>query len=158
MEELNKKHYVLKENAQMLDFTCETNFDFQQNNDKNEVLTFNLYKSSKPVFINFWATWCGPCVGEMPDLQRLFNKYYKTIDFIFINCGANKKGLTDFLKNNKYKIPIGFDENNELSNLFGVKAIPMTIIIDKNKIIKNIIIGARNEKQYEGFISDLLKN
>ena len=86
METLNKKSYNLEENIKIPDFTCETNFEFQQNNKNNEdILTFSLYKSSKPVFINFWATWCGPCMGEMPDLQKLFNKYYKTIDFIFIN-------------------------------------------------------------------------
>ena len=157
MDTLNKKNYNLEENIKIPDFTCETNFDFQQNNENNEdILTFSLYKSPKPVFINFWATWCGPCVGEMPDLQKLFNKYYKTIDFIFINCGANKKELYDFLKKNNYNLPLGFDEKNELAYSFNVKAIPMTILVNKDKIIKNIIIGARSEDQYEELIKGII--
>ena len=157
METLNKKSYNLEENIKIPDFTCETNFEFQQNNKNNEdILTFSLYKSSKPVFINFWATWCGPCMGEMPDLQKLFNKYYKTIDFRFINCGANKKELYDFLKKNNYNLPLGFDEKNELAYFFNVKAIPMTILVNKDKIIKNIIVGARFEDQYEELIKGII--
>ena len=157
MDTFNKKSYNLEENIKIPDFICETNFDFQQNNENNEdILTFSLYKSPKPVFINFWATWCGPCVGEMPDLQKLFNKYYKTIDFIFINCGANKEELYDFLKKNNYNLPLGFDEKNELAYSFNVKAIPMTILVNKDKIIKNIIIGARSEDQYEKLIKGII--
>jgi len=157
MDTLNKKNYNLEENIKIPDFICETNFDFQQNNENNEdILTFSLYKSPKPVFINFWATWCGPCVGEMPDLQKLFNKYNKTIDFIFINCGANKEELYDFLKKNNYNLPLGFDEKNELAYSFNVKAIPMTILVNKDKIIKNIIIGARSEDQYEKLIKGII--
>ena len=157
MDTFNKKNYNLEENIKIPDFTCETNFDFQQNNENNkDILTFSLYKSPKPVFINFWATWCGPCVGEMPDLQKLFNKYNKTIDFIFINCGANKEELYDFLKKNNYNLPLGFDEKNELAYSFNVKAIPMTILVNKDKIIKNIIIGARSEDQYEELIKGII--
>ena len=157
MDTFNKKSYNLEENIKIPDFICETNFDFQQNNENNkDILTFSLYKSPKPVFINFWATWCGPCVGEMPDLQKLFNKYNKTIDFIFINCGANKEELYDFLKKNNYNLPLGFDEKNELAYSFNVKAIPMTILVNKDKIIKNIIIGARSEDQYEELIKGII--
>ena len=157
MDTFNKKNYNLEENIKIPDFICETNFDFQQNNENNEdILTFSLYKSPKPVFINFWATWCGPCVGELPDLQKLFNKYNKTIDFIFINCGANKEELYDFLKKNNYNLPLGFDEKNELAYSFNVKAIPMTILVNKDKIIKNIIIGARSEDQYEELIKGII--
>ena len=69
---------------------------------------------------------------------------------------ANKKELDDFLKKNNYNLPLGFDEKNELAYSFNVKAIPMTILVNKDKIIKNIIIGARSEDQYEKLIKGII--
>ena len=76
---INEAQYKEDMNNKMQNFSCELN--------NNQV--FELYgrKNNKPVFINFWATWCGPCVGELPDLQKVYDEYKDKVDFVFINCG-----------------------------------------------------------------------
>jgi thiol-disulfide isomerase/thioredoxin len=156
-------YYILEEGVVMPNFVCETNYEFKQDNksventENDTDYMFNLYKSNKPVFINFWATWCNPCVMELPDLQRLYYKYNQYVDFLMINCGAQKNILLDFIKNKEFTFPVGFDTDNKLSNMFSVRSIPMTLILDKNKIIKNIIIGAVSEEEYEGFIKNIIE-
>lgn len=155
--------YILEEGVIMPNFVCETNYKFKQDDksvkdtEKDTDYLFDLYKSNKPVFINFWAIWCNPCVMELPDLQKLYDKYKEYVDFLMINCGSKRNILLDFIENKKFKFPVGFDIENKLSNMFSVRSIPMTLILDKDKIIKHIIIGAREEEQYEKFIKNFIE-
>ena len=150
--------YILENNVVMPDFTCKTNHEFKQDEKENEKYSFNLKKSNKHVFINFWATWCGPCVRELKYLQELYEEYKDKIDFVFINCGSSENELTNFAKSNNYTFPIGFDEDDYISNMFSVRSIPMTVIVNKDKVIKNIIIGAVSKNEYKNNIEEVLKN
>lgn len=131
------------------DFSC----------DLNDGSTFVLKDKKKPVFINFWATWCGPCVGEMPDLQNVYDEYKDKIDFVFINCGGSQSDIDKFVQssNVKYTIPIGFDKDNAISSKFGVRSIPRTIILDSDKRVACDIVGARRGEDYVKEINKVLK-
>lgn len=134
----------------MQDFSCETN--------KGDV--FKLYERNdgKPVFINFWATWCGPCVGEMPDLQDIYDEYKDKVDFIFINCGDSKDIISSFLNvdGNSFTFPIGYDENNDISMKFNITGIPTTHIVDKDNKIIDKLIGARSGSEYSERIKQVI--
>lgn len=126
--------------------------------DTNKGSTFELNKTSKPVLINFWATWCPPCRMEMPGLQSLYEEYGDRIDFVMINLGETKETIQDFLVENElYTFPIGYDETNSYGDMFSIMAIPTTYIVGKDKVIKNYVIGAREERQFKEYIEEVLK-
>lgn len=125
--------------------------------DTNKGSKFDLSKAEKPVLINFWATWCPPCRGEMPGLQSLYEEYQSKIDFVMINIGETKETVEEFLKENKiYTFPIGYDSDMALANSFKIMSIPTTFIVGKDKKIKNFIIGARAESDFKEFIENVI--
>lgn len=140
----------VEKNMIMEDFSCET----------NKGTTYELYnrKDKKPVFINFWATWCGPCVAEMPELQDVYNEYKDKVDFIFINSGDSKEEINAFLNESevKYSFPIGYDLSNEIAMKYEVMAIPTSYIVNKNNEIVDKLIGARSGAEYKRYIEKVL--
>ncbi|MEX2105253.1 MAG: TlpA disulfide reductase family protein [Bacilli bacterium] len=99
----------------------------------------------KPVFINFWASWCGPCKVEMPIIQEAYNKYKDDVHFVMLNIvqGDPIENVNAYLKENAFTFPIVRDniikENNmvsfEVSDKYQVISIPTTYFVDHNGII-----------------------
>lgn len=94
------------------------------------------------VLVNLWATWCPPCIAEMPSMQELYNDYKDQIDFVFIS-NESQEDISKFLKNKGYKLPV-YRPTTKAPETFNVRSIPRTFLIDRNG---NIIIdksGAAN--------------
>lgn len=127
--------------------------------DTNKGVKFDLEKTSKPALINFWATWCPPCRTEMPGLQSLYEEFSNEIDFIMVNVGETKETVQDFLvENETYTFPIGYDLDGSYATRFGIVGIPTTFIVGKDKVIKNYVIGAREESQFREYLENIVKN
>ena len=126
--------------------------------ETNKGVTFDLSKSKKPVLINFWATWCPPCRIEMPGLQNLYEEFGDKVDFVMINLGETKDTIQDFLVENEvYTFRIGYDEANSYGMKFSIIGIPTTCIVGRDKILKNYIIGAREEDQFKEYLEEVIK-
>jgi thiol-disulfide isomerase/thioredoxin len=107
------------------------------------------------ILINLWATWCGPCIKEMPSLSKisedLKDKNFKMIGLNIFQQPGSKK-VEDFLKTNPVSYVI-LDGNQEVVDAFSesdgskIEAIPMTFIVDKNGKIAETIVGGRDEAQ-----------
>lgn len=84
--------------------------------------------------LNFWATWCPPCIKEIPDLIQLEKKFNKKFKVIFISVDSRpKRTIKKFLKKNKFKKFQTFtDQNFEISKKLEVKVMPTSIIVDSN--------------------------
>ena len=84
------------------------------------------------VMINFWASWCGPCRQEFPALDQIYAKY-KPMGFtlVGINVESEKADAERFLGTQKVSFPILFDPRNTVSGSYGVKAMPTTVLIDR---------------------------
>jgi len=84
------------------------------------------------VMINFWASWCGPCRQEFPALDQIYAKY-KPMGFtlVGINVESKKADAERFLGTQKVSFPILFDPDNKVSGDFGVKAMPTTVLVDR---------------------------
>ena len=102
-------------------------------NVNNEIINLNKFQNSL-VIINFWATWCAPCIEEMPSLDRLqVNTNFKNLQIIPINVGRDniEKSKNFYKKLNINNLEIYFDKNMELANKFLLRGLPTTVFINK---------------------------
>jgi thiol-disulfide isomerase/thioredoxin len=105
---------------------------------------FNLsdYKNKNIIILDFWATWCKPCVKALPILAQTAKKYKdKDVIFYAVNQAENKNQITSFLEKNNINCNVILDTKNKAAKLYQVKAIPQTVIIDKNGIIQIVHVG-----------------
>jgi cytochrome c biogenesis protein CcmG/thiol:disulfide interchange protein DsbE len=85
-----------------------------------------------PVVLNFWATWCGPCRVEMPQLQKVYLEMEgKRVSFaaVSLDRGMKREVLENFLKGRGIVVPVYRDESGNLAKTFGVAAIPATFVL-----------------------------
>lgn len=108
---------------------------------QGHILNFEDAKG-KVTLVNFWATWCPPCIAEMPSLQKLYNDYNGKIEFMFVTDDEFDI-INSFLEKHNYTFNI-YRPISEYKDIFEVKSIPRTFLIDQKG---NIIIdktGAAN--------------
>jgi thiol-disulfide isomerase/thioredoxin len=112
----------------------------------------------KVVVINFWATWCIPCIKEMPSLKKLYEKYKdKGFELLAVSIDDDPGKVAPFARKYNFNFPVF--NNLALKNKFGKGAIPENLFIDKQGNIKYRTIGyeAGEEREYEAVILELLK-
>ena len=95
----------------------------------------------KVVFLNFWATWCGPCVSEMPSMEVLYQRFKdQGLEILAVNCMEEQEDVLDFMANNGLTFPALLDEDGKVSGAYGIQAIPTTFLIDRDgKIILRLV-------------------
>lgn len=88
----------------------------------------------KPVVLNFWASWCGPCKSEMPDFETAYQKYGNKIHFLMVNMtdGAQEtvQSASGFISDIGYTFPVYYDTDSDAAMTYGVASIPTTFFID----------------------------
>lgn len=115
----------------------------------------------KPIVVNFWATWCGPCVFELPAFDAAYRKYGDTVTFLMVNLtdGVDDtvEGAKSFIKSNGYTFPIYFDTSFSAALAHEVSSIPLTLFIDQDGMLVRSQLGAMSESKLFGYIESLLK-
>ncbi len=112
----------------------------------------------QPVLLNFWASWCAPCVEEMPSLVQLQQRFQdKGITVLGISVDVDGDAYHKFLKDYKIDFPTVRDPDQKTSNLYGTFKWPETYVIDSNGIVRRKFIGAVEWSQPEivDFLSKL---
>jgi thiol-disulfide isomerase/thioredoxin len=96
----------------------------------------------KVVLINFWASWCPPCIYEMPELQRLKKHFAeRPFEVITINVGEKKYKVRKFVKLINLDLPVLLDTSSETFDDWGVKTLPTSFIIDSEGKIRYQVRG-----------------
>ena len=118
-----------------------SDYNWKLKDDNNVILNFEGYKN-KVILVNFWATWCPPCIAEMPSMQKLYDDYKDKIAFVFVS-NETQANINQFLTKNGYS----FKVYNPLTNYpkpFDVSSIPRTFLIGKSGHIVIDKKGAAN--------------
>lgn len=138
------------------DFT----FTLQTLDTQPEVIPFEKWKG-KVIFLNFWATWCPPCIAEMPSIQALYDKIEdkENIAFVMLATNDEKEKVQKFIKRKAYTFPIYFLGNSYLPPVFHSQAIPTTFIVNPaGKIVfKHEGIANYDTEEFEKMLEGLIK-
>ena len=116
----------------------------------------------KPIILNFWASWCGPCQSEMPDFEEIYNKYNGQIEFLMINLtDGGRETLdtaSDYIKKQQFHFPVYYDLDMTASSTYFVSSIPQTFFINADGQIVSYAKGAMTKSAMEDQIKRILNN
>lgn len=88
----------------------------------------------KPVVLNFWASWCGPCKMEIPDFEEAYKKQGDTVQFLLVNMTDGARETIDtaseYIESQGYTLPVCYDTQSDAAQTYGVSSIPVTYFID----------------------------
>lgn len=142
--------------------------DFTLTDQNGNTHTLSDYKG-QVVFLNFWATWCGPCKQEMPDIQAMYEEFNQNNDDVVILGVANPKTdevpynqdgtieeVTQFLSDNGYTYPVVMDTTGEIFASYGVTAFPTTFMIDKEGNVFGYITGTLTDSLMHDIVQQTL--
>lgn len=114
----------------------------------------------KPRVVNFWASWCPNCVDELPDFEEVCKEYKDQIDFLFVDLTdgvqETKESGLSFLAENKLVLPVYFDTDMDAAINYGIRAIPMTLLLDKEGIVVAYARGAIGKDVLQKAIEEYL--
>ena len=100
----------------------------------------------KPVVLNFWASWCGPCKMEMPDFNEKYLELGEDINFIMVNSTDGSRETveiaSEFIKSTGYSFPVYYDNDSDASMKYGVYSLPTTFFIDADGNFVTYATGA----------------
>lgn len=130
------------DNLEEIDTVNVSSNDFSMLNEAGEKFNTESLRG-KVVFINFWATWCPPCIKEMPSIEQLKKSYDGNDDIVFllVDVDGKMEKSKAFMQKNNFDLQVSIPDSNIPSTLLG-NAIPTTIILDKNGQIAGKLEGA----------------
>ena len=97
----------------------------------------------RPVLVNFWATWCGPCTHEMPFIQAVHEQWSNSdLVIMAVNVGEKSSRVQEFMNQNGYSFPVLLDSDGQVAGKYRITGIPTSLFIDKEGIIQMMKIGA----------------
>jgi len=107
----------------------------------------------KVVLLDFWATWCGPCVAELPNVKEAYKKYHdKGFEIVGISLDSDEGRLENFVKENDMPWPQHFDGggwDNKLAKEYGIRSIPAVFLVKDNEVIATGVRGSLLEEKLE---------
>lgn len=113
---------------------------FELESISGERVNLAKYKG-QPVVLNFFTTWCGPCIDELPELEKYQKKYGGQVPLLVIDRREPKERVSSFAEQHQSGLLFLLDYKDEVSKAYGIKGQPETMIIDGNGEVKRYIVG-----------------
>ena len=131
--------------------------DFSLENLEGETVRLSDFKG-QVVLINAWATWCPPCVAEMPDLQAYYQAHqHENFTILGINAGDSRSQAVAFVNQQGITFPILLDPQVDLLSSLGVNSFPTSILIDVAGVVQSIHIGMYTAQELDAAITPYLR-
>jgi cytochrome c biogenesis protein CcmG/thiol:disulfide interchange protein DsbE len=114
----------------------------------------------RPIVLNFFATWCGPCNEEAPALAALARAYQGRVHFVGVDLAvseSNPEAVASFVRRNGITYPILLDETGQVSVQYEVAAVPVTFVIDKDGIIRYVFRSRVTHAELESALASVLR-
>lgn len=116
----------------------------------------------RPIVLNFWASWCGPCKAEFPDFQKAYEKYGDTVEFLMVNMTdgmrETKEKASAFVQDGGYTFPVYFDALQSAAYTYSVYSLPTTYFINASGELVAGAEGMLDAESLERGISMILPN
>lgn len=126
--------------------------------EMNEVKLSDYF--GKPIIINFWASWCGPCKSELPAFNYLYEEHKDEVVFLMINLTDGQRdtesSVKQFVYDNGYSFPVYYDIDYDASGTYGVSSIPQTVFINADGSVYDTRVGALSEDALENYIEQMI--
>ena len=139
--------------------TDSPDLDFNLADLKDATHTLSEYRG-KVVVVNFWASWCPPCIQEMPSMQQLHNKLAdEAFEMLPVNVGEKKYRVWKFVKLVNFTVPVLLDTDSETFNAWDASVLPTSFLLDKQGRIRYRIQGdiEWDSEEVVAIIKDLVK-
>ena len=133
--------------------------DFALKSSTGENLRLSEFRGDV-VMINFWATWCGPCRQEMPLLDELYSRYNRVgFNLLGVNIDDDSSRAMDMIRELGVNFPVLFDSRKEVSKMYDVDAMPVTVIVDRTGNVRFVHQGYKPgyEEKYLDQVRALLR-
>jgi thiol-disulfide isomerase/thioredoxin len=108
------------------------------------------------VALHFWATWCGPCIKELPLISELTASISQVLTVLAVDCAETDQDVSRFLSKKNYNLNVVMDKDNRISRIYDITAIPQTLMIDADGRIRSIQIGSYTKARLNRDVSALL--
>ncbi len=122
--------------------------DFEMLDGDGNTLMLSDFRG-KPTILNFWASWCPPCKGEMPAFEKAFREHGGEINFVMLNSTDGERETVEiakaFISEMGYTFPVYYDTTSMGAILYGTSSIPMTFLIDADGNLVGYGVGALSE-------------
>lgn len=129
--------------------------------DGADVTLADRLTDGKPIVLNFWATWCGPCKSELPAFDKAAAEYAGEVTFMLINLtdGARETvdGVKEFMETNGYTFPVYFDTEYSAAIPYGANSIPLTYFVTSDGVVVGGYMGAMPEETLYNSLEQLLE-
>jgi cytochrome c biogenesis protein CcmG, thiol:disulfide interchange protein DsbE len=124
--------------------------------DSDKTVTLSQYEG-KPVLLNFWATWCAPCIEEMPSLVQLQQRLQGKVTVIAVSTDVDDAAYHHFIKTHNVDLLTVRDGDQKCNTLYGTYKFPETYVIDSKGTIRRKFIGPVNwnDPQIIGYLNGL---
>ena len=134
--------------------------DFQVTDfEGNEVRLSDVV--GRPVIVNFWASWCGPCRSELPEFDAAYESYGEDVAFMMVDLtvgySETVESATDFVQQEGYSFPVYYDTDGNAVTAYGINSIPVTVAVDADGNIVSGYIGAIDGTAIEGLLEKIKK-
>jgi len=113
----------------------------------------------RPVFINFWASWCAPCRAEMPDIVEAYNRHRNAGLEILAIDNTQLDVVEDvhaFVKEFQMPFPVLLDEQGAAAQAFGILGLPTSVFVDGDGVVRGVNAGPLTEDTLEEYLAEIL--